>query len=80
MLKLSDEERKTIKDDLQNIVQMFDKLSELDTDGVEPRTHINIEPQKLASDIPETHLDRKIALENSDNTEGNFFTVPKIIK
>ncbi len=80
MLKLSDNEREIISSDLEKIIQMFDKLNELDTEGVEPLIHVNPEPQVLGPDTVKEHLDTKTALANSANTKGDFFVVPKIIK
>ena len=40
-LKLSAQERSKINSDLSSIIDMFDRLNEVDTDNVEPLRHIN---------------------------------------
>lgn len=79
-LKLSGDEKKTISKDLGNILKMVDKLSELDTEGVEPLVYMHNEVNVLRKDVPANMLDRESALANAPKRVGNYFAVPKIIK
>lgn len=40
-LRIEEDEKEQIKKDFENIINYFDKLNELDTQDVEPLTHIN---------------------------------------
>jgi len=80
MLRLDEKEKNQIAGDLEKIVGMFDKLSEVDTEGVEPLVHMNPDPQILAADEIGEHIDKDLAMQNSKGTKDGFFTVPKIIK
>ena len=39
-LELSDEEKEAAKKDMADMLDYIDKLNELDTDGVEPMSHV----------------------------------------
>ncbi len=78
-LKLSPEEREQSKKDLTNILGMVEKLHELDLEGVDPLTYINDQVNVLRKDQVTNQVDRKEALKNAPDQDGNFFRVPKVI-
>ena len=79
-LKLSEEERKNIQKDLNSILQMFDKLSEIDTEGVEPLTYVLEEHQPpLREDKVADEFSNSEALKNASKKEEPFFIVPKFL-
>lgn len=80
MLKLSASEKKALMPELNKIVELVNKLSELDTSGTEPLKHVNKHAQPLRKDIIEASLDRDTVLKNAKEREGHFFKVPKVIK
>ncbi|MEM6397868.1 MAG: Asp-tRNA(Asn)/Glu-tRNA(Gln) amidotransferase subunit GatC [Bacteroidota bacterium] len=75
------EERERLRADLEKILAMVDKLSELDLEGVEPLQYLGETEQKLREDQVNHQLARENALANAPQTdpEGQFFRVPKVI-
>lgn len=79
-LQLTEEERLQLEVDLTAILQMVEKMNDLDTSGVEPLTHITSELNRWREDRVEEALDREMALKNAPDREGPFFRVPKVIE
>lgn len=79
-LEFNEEELASIQKDLEQMIGFVEKLREVDTTGVEPLTHILDEGNKLREDIIQGSADTETALRNAPNREGDFFTVPKVIK
>ncbi|MES2882587.1 MAG: Asp-tRNA(Asn)/Glu-tRNA(Gln) amidotransferase subunit GatC [Bacteroidota bacterium] len=80
MLQFNEEEKEAIKTDLQKMIGFIDKLSELDTTGVEPLLHMTSATDVLRDDRPGNMLTRDEALQNAPHHDGVFFKVPKVIK
>lgn len=78
-LELSDEEREGLTKDLSSILEMVEKLQELDTEGVDPLVYINEEVNILRSDKIDKQVSQKDALKNAPDQDGTFFKVPKVI-
>ncbi|MCH2082559.1 MAG: Asp-tRNA(Asn)/Glu-tRNA(Gln) amidotransferase subunit GatC [Saprospiraceae bacterium] len=78
-LELSGEEREGLTKDLSSILEMVEKLQELDTEGVDPLVYINEEVNILRSDQMDKQLSQKDALKNAPDQDGTFFRVPKVI-
>lgn len=78
-LTLSDEELGSMTGQLDNILSYFDKLSELDTSGVLPTTHVFSVSNAFREDIVKESLDQAEALKNGPQQNGEMFQVPKII-
>lgn len=66
-LKLSPKERESAKADMQKMLDYVDKLNELDTDGVEPMSHI----------FPMHNVFREDEVTNGDNHEEMLANAPK---
>lgn len=80
-LQLDDPERAQLTDDLQNILNMVDKLRELDTEGVEPLIYLNQPAENvLRDDVVGQQLSPAEALQNAPKHDGQFFRVPKVIE
>ena len=79
-LNLKPEEKAKLEKDLGAILDYVQKLSALDTKGVEPTSHVlNLEnvyrkDEAKASDAAEK------ALEHAPHADGRFFKVPKIVQ
>lgn len=80
MLKLDDSEKESLKEDLDKLIQMFDKLSELDTSGVTPLKNINNHKQELREDKVVHSISKAEALGNAKKATADYFVVPKVIK
>jgi aspartyl-tRNA(Asn)/glutamyl-tRNA(Gln) amidotransferase subunit C len=79
MLSFTEEERTSIKADLQKMIGFVDKLKELDTTGVEPLLHMSPNINILRDDVPGNMLSREAALENAPQHNGVYFMVPRVI-
>ena len=80
LLELSNSEKEEIQKDLNNILQMVEKMNELNTDDVEPLVYINEQQNVWREDKIANQVDRKDALRNAPDKNEQFFKVPKVIK
>jgi len=78
-IELGDDQARALSGQLGAIVEYFDKLNELDTDGVEPMAHAVEKHNVLADDTPGESLEPAKALANAPERDGDFFKVPKVI-
>lgn len=79
-LHFSETEKEMIRADLEKMIRFVDKLSELDTEGLEPVLHMGTEMNTLREDIVRGSLTAEEALSNAPERHGDFFTVPKVIR
>ena len=80
-LNLNPSERDQISKDLNSIVKMFDRLSEVNTDDVEPLRHINVDiVNRLRDDQVDGELTQDAALSNVKNNKEGYIAVPKFLK
>ncbi len=66
-LELSGEEKEQAKKDMKNMLDYIDKLNELDTDGVEPMSHV----------FPVNNVFREDTVTNSDNRDDMLANAPQ---
>jgi aspartyl-tRNA(Asn)/glutamyl-tRNA(Gln) amidotransferase subunit C len=78
-LELSQDERRRLTNDLNDILKMVDKLAELDTTGVAPLTYVNEDVNHLRPDAIRHQVAQPEALKNAPNHDGEHFKVPKIL-
>ena len=78
-LELSQEERSILSKDLESILQMVEKLQELDTSSVQPLVYVSEEENVLREDEVRNQLSQQEALKNAPDQDGTFFKVPKVI-
>jgi len=79
-LQIKPEEEDQLLKDMGEILNWVDKLSEVDTEGVEPLTHMTQEVNVFRVDKVEKTIERKDALKNAPEQDGQFFKVPKVMK
>ncbi|HEY5463848.1 MAG TPA: Asp-tRNA(Asn)/Glu-tRNA(Gln) amidotransferase subunit GatC [Hanamia sp.] len=79
-LEFSEEEKQEIKIDLEKMIGFFDKLSELDTTGVEPLLHVSDNVNVFRKDEVKGEISRKDVFKNAPLHDDQFFKVPKVIK
>ncbi len=82
-LALSDAEVGKLHADLEGILEHFDKLSEIDTAGVEPMAQVLYgagETSGLREDRVRQPLDNQAALANAPQAGAGYFKVPKVIE
>ena len=78
-LKLSDAEIAQFGEQLGAVLQYFEQLNEVDTDGVEPTAHPLPVTNVYREDVPVEPLGVEKALANAPARETPFFRVPKVL-
>ena len=79
-LDLSDEMAEKMAGQLSQVLDLFAKLNELDTAGVEPLSHPGALASVLRDDVPAGSLPREAALQNAPDAADGFFRVPRVIE
>ena len=62
-----------------DILSYFEKLNEVDTEGVPPTAHAIFLSNAFREDDLVEHLDRAVALKNAPEKEDGDFLVPKVV-
>ncbi|MBN1515705.1 Asp-tRNA(Asn)/Glu-tRNA(Gln) amidotransferase subunit GatC [Candidatus Sumerlaeota bacterium] len=78
-LEFSDAEIQEFSREMNQILDYFVKLNELDTEGVPPGSHPLKTSNVLREDIPRESLSNELALSNAPDKEEGFFKVPQIL-
>ena len=78
-LQLSDEEREAVRQDLNQILEMVEKLQSIDTTDIEPLVYLNPDINQWRADEVRDQLPRERALRNAPQEDGSYFKVPKVI-
>lgn len=78
-LRLDDAELDRMTDQLGAILGYVERLSEVDTEDVEPMAHAVERMNVLREDVETESLPREAALANAPKTDGQYFLVPRII-
>lgn len=94
-LELSEADREHAKKDMEEMLTYIDKLNELDTNGIEPMSHIFSMRNVFREDLPDgemTEVDTadeertsdfhdggEAALANAPYREGRTFVVPRTV-
>lgn len=77
-LALTDDEKKLYAEQLSKIIDYFDELKAVNTDGVEPMAHALDIVNVLREDVVKTPPGRDLLLKNAPDQENGYFKVPKI--
>jgi aspartyl-tRNA(Asn)/glutamyl-tRNA(Gln) amidotransferase subunit C len=78
-LSITDEEEQALADQLGHILEHFERLSELDTENVEPTAHVTATDTLFRDDVVRNQPATEQLLANAPGRDGRFFKVPKII-
>ncbi|MCI8887341.1 MAG: Asp-tRNA(Asn)/Glu-tRNA(Gln) amidotransferase subunit GatC [Hungatella sp.] len=78
-LELSQEEKETAKEDMGRMLDYIDKLNELDTDGVEPMSHVFSMNNVFRDDVVSNGDDRENILKNAPKQKDGAFKVPRTV-
>ena len=79
-LELSEEEKEAAKADMGRMLDYIDQLNELDTEGVEPLSHIFSVNNVFREDVVENGDDRENLLANAPEKKNGAFVVPKTVE
>lgn len=78
-LELTDAEQKNFGHQVADILNFVKKLSELDTDGVEPMTSALDVDNRFRDDAPARGLSPEMATSTAPASEDGFFLVPPVL-
>lgn len=76
-LELSEEEREQAKKDMGSMLDYIDKLNELDTEGIEPMSHVFPVNNVFRPDEVTNEDDREAMLANAPQKKEGTYMVPK---
>ncbi|MBK9152290.1 MAG: Asp-tRNA(Asn)/Glu-tRNA(Gln) amidotransferase subunit GatC [Saprospiraceae bacterium] len=79
-LKLSDEERVQLQSELSAMIDMFAKISEVDTGNIPPLIHMTDSYNIMRKDVSVTDSGREDLMSNAPQSKNGFFAVPKVIE
>ena len=78
-LEFNDSAKGEILNDMNRMLSFVDKLSELNTENIEPLIYMTDEVNVLREDIAVDSLTQKEALKNAPRKDSDYFKVPKVI-
>lgn len=79
-LSFEGEDKETMRQDLEKILEMCESLNQVDTAGVEPLIYMSGEVNVVREDIVLPELTKEQALKNAPKKDSDFFRVPKVIE
>lgn len=79
-LELSGEEKEQAKTDMGKMLDYIDKLNELDTDGVEPLSHVFPIDNVFREDVVTNGDMREEILKNAPAEKDGAFIVPRTVE
>ncbi|PAV28003.1 Asp-tRNA(Asn)/Glu-tRNA(Gln) amidotransferase GatCAB subunit C [Virgibacillus profundi] len=79
-LAVTEEDVEKLTDDLSAIIGYAEQLNELDTENVEPTTHVLDLKNVMRKDEPKKWITQEEALKNAPDKEAGHFRVPSILE
>lgn len=77
-LGFGNEEKKNILKDLEQILNFCQKLTKVDTEGLDPLIYLNENEHPIRKDTAEISLDKSKMLENAPMADSDYVKVPKV--
>lgn len=79
-LEIKPEEEASLLISMDSVLSWMEQLNEVDTEGIEPLTHIMDETNIWRQDISDNTLSREEALSNAPAKNDSYIMVPKVIE
>ncbi|MCJ7840985.1 Asp-tRNA(Asn)/Glu-tRNA(Gln) amidotransferase subunit GatC [Lederbergia sp. NSJ-179] len=79
-LEMSEEEAENFSEQLADIITMAEKLNELNTENIEPTSHVFAQKNIMRDDKKEEGLPLKDVMKNVPEQEDGQIKVPSIIE
>ena len=79
-LRLTDDEKHRLTEDLNIILRQFEILQSLDTEGVPPMARPLPLENVFREDTPRPSLPREEALRGAPEARDEFFVVPRVVE
>ena len=78
-LNFDEESSKDMQGDLNKIIGFVDKLSEINTENIEPLIYMSDEVNVLRKDDTIENISQEDALKNAPKKDSDYILVPKVI-
>jgi aspartyl-tRNA(Asn)/glutamyl-tRNA(Gln) amidotransferase subunit C len=78
-LEFEGEKKQAIMQDMENIISFMAKLSEVNTDNVEPLIFMSDEYNKLREDVAVVSISQDEGLKNAPKKDSDYFRIPKVL-
>jgi aspartyl-tRNA(Asn)/glutamyl-tRNA(Gln) amidotransferase subunit C len=79
-IKIDDNLRDKLKEDLNLTMNMIDKINKIDCDQIEELSHPIKDNFNLREDVVSEDINRESLQKTSNKTEDGFYLVPKVIE
>jgi aspartyl-tRNA(Asn)/glutamyl-tRNA(Gln) amidotransferase subunit C len=79
-LELTEEEKQTLTGHINRLLEHFERLQELDTENVEPTSHVIPVYNVFREDEPRPSLPVEEVLANGPEVAENCFVVPRVVE
>ncbi|MCH8317152.1 MAG: Asp-tRNA(Asn)/Glu-tRNA(Gln) amidotransferase subunit GatC [Bacteroidetes bacterium] len=79
-LEFKDKDEEAIIKDLNKMLEWVGKLNELNTEGIEPLTHLSEEVNVMRKDELKKHISHEQGLKNAPKKDSDYFRVPKVLE
>lgn len=79
-LAITEEEAQRFTKQLDAIISFGEQLAEVNTDGVEPMSHVLAMKNVMRDDTPKESLPVEEVLKNAPERDGNQFKVPLVLE
>ncbi|MBH0231419.1 Asp-tRNA(Asn)/Glu-tRNA(Gln) amidotransferase subunit GatC [Halobacillus yeomjeoni] len=79
-LAINEEEAETFTKQLDDIITYAEQLNELDTEGVEPTTHVLDLKNVMRKDEPKKWVEKEDVMKNAPDQKDGQFKVPSILE
>ena len=79
-LELDPKHEESMTKSLTSILDWVEKLSEVNTENVEPLIHMSEEVNVFREDVVKPHLEHEKGLKNAPKKDQDYFRVPKVLE
>ena len=79
-LHFKEEDAQAMMQSMSEILDWVESLNALDTEGVEPLTHMSFEHNMLREDVVKEPLAHDKALNVAPKSDEDYFRVPKVLE
>ncbi|NLB54413.1 MAG: Asp-tRNA(Asn)/Glu-tRNA(Gln) amidotransferase subunit GatC [Lentisphaerae bacterium] len=79
-IAVTEDESLLYSEQLSDLLELFDKLPDLDVTDVTPTLHVAVTKSQLRKDEPEPGMSLETMLKNAPKHNGSEIVVPKIIE
>ncbi|WP_353856478.1 Asp-tRNA(Asn)/Glu-tRNA(Gln) amidotransferase subunit GatC [Bacillus sp. Bos-x628] len=78
-LAITDEEAEMFTEQLDSIISFAEQLNEVDTENVEPTTHVLKMKNVMREDVPNKSLSIEAVMKNAPDHKDGYIRVPSIL-